>query len=175
LQKRSNRLRINREIRVPKVRLIDADSNMIGIVPIADALLKAKESELDLVEISPTAEPPVCKIADYGKMLFRQQKKVSNKKKKQKALITKEIKMTPNIGIGDYNTKMRKSKEFLEKGYKVKFSFKFKGREIQHSYLIKDLVAKIIEETKDIAKIDLKPKMEGKRLFFVLASNKEKL
>jgi len=173
LQKKQNRLRINKEIKVPEIRLIDAGSNMVGVVPTIEGLSLARESGLDLVEISPNAEPPVCKITDYGRMLFSSQKKNNTKKKKQAVLVLKEIKMSPNIGLGDYNTKMKQTLKFLEKGYKVKFSFRFKGREIQHSHLIEDIVAKIIEETKEISKIDLAPKMEGKRLFFVLSSIKE--
>jgi translation initiation factor IF-3 len=168
------KLRINKEIKTPQIRLIDAENKMIGVVPIAQGLALADETGLDLVEISPNAQPPVCKVADYGKMLFNSQKKNINEKKKQKILVVKEIKMSPNIGQNDYETKIKQVRNFLEKEYTVKFSFIFKGREIQHSHLIQDLIAKIIEETKDIAKIDLKPKMEGKRLFFVLSSNKEK-
>lgn len=164
-----NELRINREIRVPEVRLIDQNGNMVGIVPINEALKMSFEAGLDLIEVSPNAEPVVCKIASYSKMKYEEQKKANLTKKKQKVIDTKEIKMSLNIGDGDFNTKVKQAIKFLEKGDKVKFNFMFRGREITYSDSAQVIIDKIMEAIGEVAKIDEKPKMEGKRLFFTVA------
>jgi translation initiation factor IF-3 len=143
---------------------------MLGIVHIAKAMGLAREAGLDLVEISPNSEPPVCKIADYGKIRYQTQKRAAEAKKKQKIVETKEIKLSLNIAQGDYDTKMKQAKKFFEQGNKIKFSFQFRGREITHKNLFEELAEKIITELSDMSKIDVKPQVEGKKLFFVLSS-----
>ncbi len=167
-----NELRINREIKVSETRLIDQNGNMVGIVPINEALKLAFEAGLDLIEVSPNANPVVCKIASYSKMKYDEQKKANLTKKKQKVIDVKEIKMSLNIGDGDFNTKLKQALKFLEKGDKVKFNFMFRGREITYSDTAQVIIDKIIETLGNAAKMDEKPKMEGKRLFFTLAPAK---
>ena len=165
----SNNLRVNREIRSPEVRLVDQNGNMVGIVSINDALKMSFEAGLDLVEVSPNANPPVCKIISYSKSKYEEQKKANQAKKKQKVIDTKEIKMSLNIGDGDFNTKIKQSIKFIEKGDKVKFNFVFRGREITYSDSAQVIIDKILEAVQDIAKLDEKPKLEGKRLYFTIA------
>lgn len=165
----SNNLRVNREIRSPEVRLVDQNGNMVGIVSINDALKMSFEAGLDLVEVSPNANPPVCKIISYSKLKYEEQKKANQAKKKQKVIDTKEIKMSLNIGDGDFNTKIKQSIKFIEKGDKVKFNFVFRGREITYSDSAQVIIDKILEAVQDIAKLDEKPKLEGKRLYFTIA------
>lgn len=169
-----NELRINAEIKARTVRLIDQNGNMVGEVSISEALEMASEAELDLIEISPNAVPPVCKIGDYGKIRYQNQKKLSDNKKKQKAVELKEIKMSGNIGPGDYETKMKQARKFLTDGNKVRFNFRFKGREIVYSSSTQEMTDKMIEELSDISKVDIKPKMEDRKMFFVLSSTIKK-
>lgn len=164
-----NELRINKRIRAQEVRVIDQDGKMIGVVPITEALRLAFEANLDLVEVSPNIVPPVCKIASYSKMKYEEQKKTNSNKKKQKIMETKEIKMSLNIGDGDFNTKIKQATKFLEKGNKVKFNFMFRGREITYSDTAQLIIDKIISALEAVGKMDEKPKMEGKRLFFIVA------
>lgn len=164
-----NELRINKRIRAQEVRVIDQDGKMIGVVPITEALRLAFEANLDLVEVSPNIDPPVCKIASYSKMKYEEQKKTNSNKKKQKIMETKEIKMSLNIGDGDFNTKIKQATKFLEKGNKVKFNFMFRGREITYSDTAQLIIDKIISALEAVGKMDEKPKMEGKRLFFIVA------
>lgn len=168
-EKKSNELRVNREIRVREVRLIDAEGNMMGVTPTRDALNMASNAHLDLIEVSPNAEPPVCKIGDYGKIKYQQQKKANISKKKQKTVDIKEVKMTVNIGRGDFETKLKNAIKFLEKGNKVKFSIRFKGREITRPELVNEMLQEIMEATQEIAKIELRPKMEGRQKVLILA------
>lgn len=168
-EKKSNELRINREIRAKEVRLIDAEGNMIGVIPTRDALNMASNAQMDLIEVSPNAEPPVCKIGDYGKIKYQQQKKANVSKKKQKTVDIKEVKMTVNIGRGDFETKLKNAVKFLEKGNKVKFSIRFKGREITRPELVDEMLQEIIETTQEIAKTELRPKMEGRQKVLILA------
>lgn len=164
-----NELRINKRIRAQEVRVIDQDGKMIGVIPITEALRLAFEANLDLVEVSPNIDPPVCKIASYSKMKYEEQKKTNSNKKKQKIMETKEIKMSLNIGDGDFNTKIKQATKFLEKGNKVKFNFIFRGREITYSDTAQLIIDKIILALETVGKMDEKPKMEGKRLFFIVA------
>ena len=164
-----NELRINKRIRAQEVRVIDQDGKMIGVIPITEALRLAFEANLDLVEVSPNIDPPVCKIASYSKMKYEEQKKTNLNKKKQKIRETKEIKMSLNIGDGDFNTKIKQATKFLEKGNKVKFNFMFRGREITYSDTAQLIIDKIILSLETVGKMDEKPKMEGKRLFFIVA------
>lgn len=170
----ANELRINAQIKAKTVRLIDENGQMIGIVSIAEALEIAGNAELDLIEISPDTEPPVCKIGNYGKIRYQMQKKSDENRKKQKAVELKEIKMSPNIGTGDYDTKMKQARKFLTQGNKVKFNFKFRGREILHTDLVKEMIDKMIEQLSDISKVEFQPKLEEKKMFFVLSSTIKK-
>ena len=140
----------------------------VNIYPIHKAQEMAKQQGLDLVEISPNSDPPVCKIIDIGKYRYDLQKKANKAKKKQKIMNLKEIKLRPVTEIHDYNFKIKNAKKFITKGDKVKFTVKFKGREMQHTDLGKDLMTKIIEETKDIAKVESKPKFEGRQMVMII-------
>lgn len=170
----NNELNINEQIKSKEVRVIDNDGQMLGIVSTFKAISMARAEGLDLVEVSPNSEPPVCKIADYGKIRYQNQKKAAEAKKKQKIIETKEIKLSLNIALGDYNVKIKQARKFFEQGNKVRFSFQFRGREIIHSDLVKEMADKIIDELSDVSKIDTTPKMEGKKLFFVLSSLNKK-
>lgn len=165
----NNDLKINDQIKAKEVRLIDSNGEMVGILPIFKAINMAREAELDLVEISPNSEPPVCKIASYGKIRYQAQKKAAEAKKKQKTIEIKEIKLSLNIGQADYDTKLKQVRKFFEVGNKVRFSFQIRGREAAHSDLFREMADKIINELSEISKIDVKPQIEGKKLFFVLS------
>lgn len=159
---------MNEEIRVPQVRLIDSEGEMIGVLPIREALARAAEAGLDLLEISPNAVPPVCKLTDFGKFKYEQQKKRNEAKKKQKVIEIKEIKMRPNIDDHDYGVKMRAMISFLEEGDKVKVTLRFRGREMAHM----DLGAKVLErvrtELDEKAKVEQMPRVEGRQMVMVL-------
>ncbi len=142
---------------------------MIGVVPIEEALEKAAGAGLDLVEVSPTAEPPVCKILDYGKYKYVEQKRRSEARKKQKTIEVKEIKMRPNIDTHDYDFKMKAIRKFIGEGDKVKVTIRFRGRELAHQELGKQLLEKVRAETDDEAKIEQFPAMEGRQMIMVLA------
>ena len=165
----------NKEIRAKLVRLVDENGEMCGVVTIHEALERAEKAKLDLVEVSPTAEPPVCKILDFGKFKYESKKKVHDSKKKQKITVIKEMKFKLNIGQGDFDTKLRKIKEFLDGGDKVKISLWFKGREIVHQEIGMQLFNRIITSLEGVAKIESDPKMEGKQIMMMVgptASNK---
>nr|WP_269456216.1 translation initiation factor IF-3 [Rhizobium quercicola] len=161
--------RSNKEIRVPRIQLIDAEGGNQGIVPTDQALRMAEEAGLDLVEISPNAEPPVCKILDLGKMKYATQKKAAEARKKQKIIEIKEIKMRPNIDTHDYEVKMRAMNRFFEEGDKVKVTLKFRGREMAHQELGMKLLLQVKEDTTTIAKVEAEPKLEGRQMMMVLA------
>ena len=158
----------NERIRALDVQVIGADGNNLGSMPLNKAIELAKQVELDLIEISPNANPPVCKIMDMGKYKYDLQKKANQAKKKQKTVSLKEIKLRPGTETHDYNFKIKNAKKFIIKGDKVKFTVKFKGREMQHTDLGKDLMNKIIEETKDVAKVESKPKFEGRQMVMII-------
>ena len=160
--------RVNEQIRVDKVRLIDADGNQVGVVPTREALAAADEAGLDLVEISPNAEPPVCKILDYGKYKYEMQKKANEARKKQKVVDIKEIKLRPGIGDHDYQVKLRAARGFLEEGDKVKVTLRFRGREMAHLDIGMDLLKKMREELSDIGKPELEPRLEGRQMMMVI-------
>ena len=160
--------RANERIRSLDVQVISSDGNNLGTLPLKKAIEIAKEEGLDLIEISPNANPPVCKIMDMGKYKYDLQKKANNAKKKQKTVSLKELKLRPGTEIHDYNFKIKNAKKFLTKGDKVKFTVKFKGREMQHAELGKDLMNRIIEETKDIAKVESRPKFEGRQMVMII-------
>ena len=161
--------RVNDEIDVPMVRLIDADGEQKGVVPVRDAIQMAYSAGLDLVEIAPQAEPPVCKILDFGKYKYELQKRRNEARKKQKVIEVKEIKMRPGIDDNDYNIKMRKVREFLDEGDKVKVTMRFRGREMAHQHLAMDILEKVKTEIGDIAKVEQMPKLEGRQMIMVMA------
>ncbi len=158
----------NERIRALDVQVIGSDGNNLGTLPIKKAIELAKQENLDLIEISPNSNPPVCKIMDMGKYKYDLQKKANQAKKKQKVVSLKEIKLRPGTETHDYNFKIKNAKKFISKGDKVKFTVKFKGREMQHSDLGKNLMNRIIDETKDIAKVESHPKMEGRQMVMII-------
>lgn len=162
----------NREIRCETLRLIGADGEMIGVVSLQQALRLANDAGLDLVEISPNAAPPVCKLLDFSRFKYEMKKKQQEAKKKQKKVTLKEMKFKVNIGQGDLNIKIKKIREFLEDGDKVKVSLWFKGREIVHKDKGKELFDKILLGLEGFAKIDVEPKLEGKQIMMVISSAK---
>jgi len=161
--------RVNGSIRSPKVRCIDPDGNQLGVIDTRDALVKAEDFGLDLVEVQPNADPPVCKILDYGKYKYEAQKRANEARKKQKIIEVKEIKFRPNIDEHDYQVKMRNVNKFLSGGDKVKVTLRFRGREMAHQELGANVLARVRDETEDIAKVEAMPKMEGRQMIMVLA------
>ncbi|CAO3415342.1 Translation initiation factor 3 [Azospirillum endophyticum] len=160
---------MNREISARSVRLVGADGEMIGVVSLRDALLAAEDAGLDLVEIAPQAEPPVCKILDYGKFKYEAQKKANEARKKQKIIEVKEIKLRPNIDDNDYDVKMRSARRFLEEGDKVKVTLRFRGREMAHQDLGMNVLVRVRDELEALAKVEQMPKLEGRQMVMVLA------
>ncbi len=160
--------RVNEDIRVPQVRLIDQDGEMLGVMTAREAIQRAYAVGLDLLEISPNAEPPVCKILDFGKFKYEQQKKKNEAKKRQKVIEIKEIKVRPNIDENDYQVKLRAMKAFIEEGDKVKVTLRFRGREMAHQ----DIGVKVLERIRadmDVAtKVEQMPKMENRQMVMVL-------
>ena len=157
-------IRINERIRVPQVRLIDTTGEQIGIVPTREALRMALEKGFDLVEISPTAKPPVCKIMDYGKFKYELNKKAKSAKKKQHIIQMKEMRLRPKIEEHDYQFKLKHIQEFLEEGNKVKVFVEFRGREMAHQELGHKIIQRLEEDLKDLGIIEQKAKMEGRNL-----------
>ena len=162
--------RINEQIRVREVRLIDDEGNQKGIVPTLEALKMAKERELDLVEVAPTANPPVCKILDFGKYRFEQEKKLRDSKKNQKVLKIKEIRMQPKIGSGDLDTKAKHVQEFLDAGDKVKVTIRFRGRELAHTELGYDVLKEVTNRLTSAYVIEKPAAMEGKFMSMTLSA-----
>jgi translation initiation factor IF-3 len=161
--------RINDQIRSREVRLIDETGQNVGVVSRFDALERATAAGLDLVEISPDAQPPVVKILDYGKFKYQEQKKAAEARKKQKIVEIKEIKMRPNIDDHDYDVKMRAIKRFFEEGDKVKVTLRFRGREMAHTELGMDLLRRVKADLTEISKVESEPKFEGRQMIMVLA------
>ena len=160
--------RSNNRISSPEVQVIGSDGNNLGILNTNEAISMAKEQGLDLIEISPNAKPPVCKIIDMGKFKYDAQKKANVAKKKQKIVLLKEIKMRPVTETHDYDFKVKNAKKFIGKGDKVKFTIRFKGRELQHSHLGRELMDKIKVDMQDIGKVELHPKFDGKQMIMVI-------
>lgn len=160
--------RVNENIRATEIRLIGADGENAGVVSPEQALDMAEEAGLDLVEISPNANPPVAKIMDYGKYKYEQQKRESEARKKQKVIEVKEVKFRPNTDTHDYDVKMRNVTKFLENGDKVKVTLRFRGREMAHQELGRDLLERVAEDTKEIGKVENMPKMEGRQMIMVI-------
>ncbi|MEM6903090.1 MAG: translation initiation factor IF-3 [Pseudomonadota bacterium] len=161
--------RVNDLIDVPKVRLVDADGEMVGVVDIEEALRRADEAGLDLVEVAGQADPPVCKVLDYGKYRYEAQKRQNEARKKQKVIDVKEIKVRPNIDSHDYDVKMRNARRFIDDGDKVKVTLRFRGREMAHQDLGMNVLNRIREDLDEIAKVEQMPKMEGRQAIMVLA------
>ncbi|MDX9860034.1 MAG: translation initiation factor IF-3 [Rhodospirillales bacterium] len=161
--------RVNEEIKVPSIRLVDADGEMVGVVSVQEGLEMAQEVGLDLVEVSPAADPPVCKILDYGKFKYAEQKKRNEARKKQKVIEIKELKMRPGIEEHDYQTKMRSMFRFLDEGDKVKITIRFRGREMAHQDLGARVLDRIQLDVGDIAKIEQSPRTEGRMMTMVIA------
>ncbi len=161
--------RTNREIRAREVRLIDSEGKNRGSVPLLEALALAESAGLDLVEIDPNSEPPVCKILDYGRFRFLEQKKAAEARKKQKVVEVKEIKLRPGIDEHDYDVKMKAVRRFFEEGDKVKVTLRFRGREIAHQDIGYRLLTRVKAETANLAKVELEPSMEGRQMIMVLA------
>lgn len=167
-------MRINRQIRAPKVRVIDKEGKQVGVVTVQQALVMAEAANLDLVEISPKAEPPVCKIIDYGKYRYQQTKKERESKKTQHQVKVKEVKVKPNTDEHDLNFKMKNAREFLEKGNKVKITCMFRGREMAHPEVGRRVVQKVIDALADIATVEAHPKQMGRSLSCTLAPGVKK-
>ncbi len=160
--------RSNNRINSPEVQVIASNGENLGILSTNKAIAMAKEEGLDLIEIAPKANPPVCKIIDMGKFKYDAQKKANKAKKKQKIVSLKEIKLRPVTETHDYQFKVKNAKKFITKGDKVKFTIRFKGRELQHSHLGNELMNKIKEDMKDIGKVELDPKFDGKQMIMVI-------
>ncbi len=160
--------RANERIRAIDVQVIASDGQNFGTLPLNKAIEMAKEEGLDLIEISPNANPPVCKIMDMGKYKYDLQKKANVAKKKQKIVALKEIKLRPGTDVHDYNFKIKNAKKFLTKKDKVKFTVRFKGREMQHTELGRDLMNRITEDTKDVGKVETHPRFEGRQMIMII-------
>jgi len=158
----------NNRINSPEVQVIASTGENLGIISTNKAISMAKEEGLDLIEIAPNAKPPVCKIIDMGKYKYDAQKKANKAKKKQKIVLLKEIKLRPVTEAHDYNFKLKNAQKFLSKGDKVKFTIRFKGRELQHSNLGHDLMNKIKEDIKLVGKVEMNPKFDGKQMIMVI-------
>ena len=160
---------MNQDIRAPKVLLIDQHGEKQGVMPTTSALEAAEEAGLDLVEIVPTADPPVCKILDYGKFRFQEQKKKAEARKRQKIVETKEIKLRPNIDKHDYEVKAKAMHRFFEEGDKVKVTLRFRGREMAHPELGMRLLQQVKVDFDPVAKVEYEPRMEGRQMIMILA------
>ncbi len=161
--------RVNTEIDARSIRLIDADGEMVGVVSLREGLDMAAEVGLDLVEVSPNADPPVCKILDFGKFKYEAQKKKNEARKKQKVIEVKEVKLRPNIDDNDYEVKMRAMRKFLSEGDKVKITLRFRGREMAHQHLGMAVLDRVREALDDLAKIESMPRMEGRQMVMIVA------
>jgi translation initiation factor IF-3 len=161
--------RVNEAIQSPSVRVVGAEGELLGVMPVSQALEQADAAGLDLVEVSPNADPPVCKILDYGKFKYQAQKKANEARKKQKVMDVKEIKMRPGIDQHDYETKMKAVNKFLDEGDKVKVTIRFRGREFLHQQLGLQVLFRVRDEVEEKAKVEAIPKMEGRQMVMVLA------
>ena len=160
---------MNNEINAPQVRVVNADGDMVGVISVEEGVELADDVGLDLVEVSPNADPPVCKILDYGKYKYAEQKKANEARKKQKTIDIKEIKMRPGIDEHDYQVKMRSVRRFLDGGDKVKMTIRFRGREMAHLDLGMKVLDRVREESDELAKVEQFPKTEGRLMTMVIA------
>jgi translation initiation factor IF-3 len=161
--------RVNHQINVPQVRLVREDGSMVGVVSTREAISMAADAGLDLVEVSPNATPPVCKILDFGKFKYEEQKRKNEARKKQKVIEVKEIKLRPGIDTHDYDVKMRSIHRFLEEGDKVKVTMRFRGREMAHQELGAKVLDKVKSDLDEIAKVESAPRMEGRQMIMVIS------
>ncbi|MBA3684873.1 MAG: translation initiation factor IF-3 [Planctomycetes bacterium] len=168
----TNRARVNEKIKVPSIRLIDETGAQIGVVTVEDARARALAASLDLVEVSAEAKPPVCRIMDYGKYLFEQQKKERQSKSHSHRSETKEVRLRPGTGDGDLDIKAKHAREFLAEGYKVGLQLQFRGREMSHKELGMQMIHKFTKMLDDVAKVEQEPRMEGKRMTALLSPRK---
>ena len=166
-------LRINDEIRAREVRVVSNTNEQLGIMLLRDALRMAGEQQLDLVEVAPTAKPPVCRIMDFGKFKYEQQKRDKEAKKKQKVFTLKEVKLRPNIEDHDYEVKKKNAQRFLEDGDKVKVTIMFRGRELSHPELGRQILVRMAADLKDIANVERDAKLEGKNMIMILAAKQQ--
>lgn len=160
---------MNEQISAKEVRLIDAEGNQVGVVSLEKALQIAEDAELDLVEVSPNTNPPVCKVLDYGKYKYEQQKKASEARKKQKTVDVKELKMRPTIEDHDFGVKLKNAIRFLKGGDKVKFTIRFRGREMAYQDQGQELMKRLEDELVEYGKVELQPKMEGRQMIMILS------
>ena len=160
--------RSNHRITSPEVQVITSGGENLGVLSLNEAIAKAKDEGLDLIELAPNTKPPVCKIMDMGKFKYDQQKKANKAKKKQKKIELKEIKLRPVTEVHDYTFKIKNAQRFLSKGDKVKFTIKFKGRELRHSHLGDELMEKIKQDMQEIGRVELQPKFDGKQMIMVI-------
>lgn len=167
-------MNVNEKIRAREVRLIDSNGDQLGVKTRQEALQIAKTRELDLVLVAPGAKPPVCRIMDYGKYRYEQQKKDQEARRKQRTIQVKEVRFTPGIGDHDFETKARNARKFLENGDKVKAAVRFRGRAITHKDLGRDVLDRLAEDLKDVGQIESRPKMEGRNMFMMLGPITEK-
>ncbi|HKL22062.1 MAG TPA: translation initiation factor IF-3 [Tichowtungia sp.] len=165
---------MNNMIRVPEIRCIDEDGEQMGVIPTRQALIRAHETGLDLVEINATAKPPVCRIMDHGKFKYEQDKKKKEQKKKQTVVKLKEVKFHVNVGEHDYETKMRHAFEFLEEGHRVKFSLMFRGRENAHRELGFELMKRVAADIAEVATVEQAPRLQGRNIFMMVVPDKKK-
>ncbi|MGO3891399.1 MAG: translation initiation factor IF-3 [Paenalcaligenes sp.] len=165
--------RINGEIRIPEVRLIGIEGEQLGVVKVTDALDMAEEHDVDLVEIAPQAEPPVCRLMDYGKFRYQEQKRQQEARSKQKIIQIKEVKFRPGTDDGDFNVKLRNVRRFIEDGDKVKVSLRFRGREMAHQELGMRVLERVRDEVEEICQVEAMPKLEGRQMIMVLAPKKK--
>ena len=168
----SKRVRRNEEIEATEVRVINSNGEQAGVMPVREAIVLAKDEGLDLVEVSPNAEPPVCRIMDFGKYLFEQNKKAQQSKRKQKQVHVKEIKFRPGTDEGDYQIKLRKLMQFLEQGDKTKVTLRFRGREMAHQELGANLLARVRGDLEEHGTVEQMPQMEGRQMVMVIAPKK---
>ena len=173
-KKKENAPRINVSITASEVRVISSTGEQLGILSIREALNQAEDEGFDLVEVSPDAKPPVCKIIDYGKLKYREQKSKKEARKKQKTIEVKEIKMRPGIDTHDYEVKIKALSKFIDGGNKVKVSMRFRGREMEHQNIGFDLLKKLIEQVASIAKVEVPPKSEGRQIMMILVPQTSK-
>ena len=165
---------INEEIRDKEVRLVSAEGEQLGIMSSDEALAKAEEAGMDLVKISPNADPPVCKLMDYGKFKFEQTKREKEAKKNQRVVEIKEVRMSPSIDVNDFNVKLRNAQKFLADGDRVKVTVRFRGREMAHTEIGRDLLLKFAEQCAEVASMDKEPKLDGRHMSIFLASKTAK-
>jgi translation initiation factor IF-3 len=167
--------RTNRRIKAREVRVVGPDAEQLGVLPIDQALARAQELGMDLVEVSPMAKPPVCKIMDYGKFKYLEKKKQNEAKKKQVVVQLKEVKLRPRTEEHDYTTKLKKVREFLAEANKARITVMFRGREMSHRELGQKVLQRVIEDLRDVAVIESAPRMEGRQMFMILAPNPKML